>query len=453
MSFIGSSRPVSAVLFQRFGIGPFRSILTPSDFASAAGEAGCAPQRERPLIPEVVCWLMMYVALQTTSMTQGLALAWGVMAGFLPALPPHGVTEEAFAQARKALSLRFWQSLWGRLSHRYQTRFASAMRWKGFLRLIAIDGSDVILPKCSALLRWFGSPKNERGASKVPQGRLVAVCSAFTGFCLHFEFVPLWFSEHVALQHLIRRFRVNDLALMDRGFFSYAAIWQIVAHRAHYLMRLSNQAAGFAKRVRSLGESEWLVRFHPTSVVRRKCPGLPAEITARLMQYQIPGFRASWLLTSLMDTELFTRPELVDLYHQRWRIETIYREWKHGLDIQNLRSHTPRGILKEIHAQLMLSNLVRWLMAEATEKTPESPVHLSFITCMTHVKNALLRLVRAGPGEWPVLHASLLDQIRSAKIRQRPGRSYQRPWDEQPKNKGNGKIQQPARLKSAPASR
>lgn len=452
MSLIGSSRSVSVILLKRFGIGPFRTILTPSDFASVARQSGCAPKRERPLIPEVVCWLMMYVALQTTSMTQGLALAWGVIASFFPALPPNGVTEEAFSQARKALTLRFWQSLWDRLSDRYQARFAPAMLWKGFLRVIAVDGSDVILPKCPALLRWFGSPKNGRGASKVPQGRLVAVCSVFTGFCLHFKFVPLRFSEHVVLQHLIRRFRVNDLALMDRGFFSYAAIWQIVRRRAHYLMRLSNQAAGFAERIRPLGENEWLVCFRPTKAVLRKCPGLPKELTARLIHYQMPDFNPSWLLTSLMDTNQFARSELVELYHERWGIETIYREWKHGLDIQNLRSQTPRGILKEIHAQLMLSNMVRWVMTEATESRDATPTDLSFITCVTHVKNAMLRLVRAGIGELQGIHATLLDQIRSSKIRQRPGRSYPRPFDERPKNRGNGKQQEPARLQTATAS-
>jgi hypothetical protein len=42
----------------------------------------------------------------------------------------------------------------------------------------------------------------------------------FTGFCVGFKFLSLRFSEHIALQHLTRYLRKDDLVLLDRGFFS-----------------------------------------------------------------------------------------------------------------------------------------------------------------------------------------------------------------------------------------
>ena len=158
------------------------------------------------------------------------------------------------------------------------------------------------------------------------------------------------------------------------------------------------------------------------------------------------GFRASWLLTSLMDPQRFTKAELVDLYHRRWRIETIYREWKHGLNIQNLRSHTPVGILKEAYAQLLLSNLVRWIMTEATQGTAKSPVDLSFLTSLSLVKNALLRMLSLHPRQLSSLYQHLLADTLAAKIRKRPGRSYPRAGDCNVKNKGHGKYRLPSRL-------
>jgi len=211
-------------------------------------------------------------------------------------------------------------------------------------------------------------------------------------------------------------------------------------------MRISNQAAGFAKRFQRLGHDDWMVRFHPSPCSRRKCPGLPSELVCRLIAYQKPGFRASWLLTSLIDTQCYSRQELVDLYHRRWTLETIYREWKHGLDIQNLRSHTPAGILKEIHAQLMLSNLVRWIMIEATHGTNQTPLDLSFLTTLTLVKNMISTLLQTRSACRSQLYQQLLHDIRAAKIRKRPGRSYPRPRDGKTKNKGHGHYQLPARL-------
>ena len=219
MPVIGSPIGRTARLFSEFGLAPFRSILRPDDFKSVAAAAGCAPSRVRLLPPETVFWLMCGVALQTTSMTQGLAHVWGwfLLAGF--ALRPKPVTEEAFCLAREKLTLRFWRGLWKRLCARYDALWGSDMLWKG-LRVLAIDGSEVDVPNVPALVLWFTRPRTKHGESKSPQGRLIAACSVLTGFCVDFIFISRRFSEHLALRHLIRNLRALDLVLLDRGFFS-----------------------------------------------------------------------------------------------------------------------------------------------------------------------------------------------------------------------------------------
>lgn len=229
------------------------------------------------------------------------------------------------------------------------------------------------------------------------------------------------------------------------AFFPYAAIWRIPLRGAHFLLRLSDQQAGYAKRLRGLGENEWIVEFHPTAATRRKDPDLPGVLTARLLRYQWPGFRPSWLLTSLLDSQAHPYGELVELYHRRWQIETIYREWKHGLDIQNLRSHTPAGVIKEVYAHLLLSNLVRWVMTDAVQGTDRHPVDLSYLTTLTYVQNALLQMLRGDAERVGFLYRQLLKDVRNARIRKRPGRSYTRRCDK-PRNRGNGHLQQPAKL-------
>lgn len=216
---------------------------------------------------------------------------------------------------------------------------------------------------------------------------------------------------------------------------------------AHYLMRLSDQRVPDAKRLQPLGTDDWLVQFRPSRILHRKHPDLPKVLTARLLHYAFPGFRPSWLLTSLTDQNEFTHSELVNLYHRRWQIETIYREWKHTLDIQNLRSHTPAGVVKEAYAQLLLNNLIRWVMTEAAESTALSAVNFSFVATVSHLKNALLQMLRASPRQVRIIYRDLLMEVRTCRIRQRPGRSYPRPGDK-PRNRGNGKIREPARIQN-----
>ncbi len=220
MSRIGTSPRSAEALLHSFGLTRFRKILTPETFRVAAERTGCAPKRERILIPEVVGWLMMLVALHTESMTQGLIRAWAWVRTVSPGLPDKGVTEEAFCLARNQLPLGFWRTLWHGLVSRYEETFDSAMRWKWGLRVLAVDGSDVDLPNHPEVARFFTRPKNDKGQAKRPQGRLVAICSVFTGFCVAFKFTSLRFTEHAALAHLIRCLRKKDLLLLDRGFFS-----------------------------------------------------------------------------------------------------------------------------------------------------------------------------------------------------------------------------------------
>ncbi len=220
MAFIGSHRRYASLVFQKFGLAPFRRILSPEVFAAAARAGRCAPRRDRPLIPEVVAWLMMYVGLQTTSMTQGLCRAWGLVRAVCPQLQSGCVTEEAFCQARNLLTLEFWRSLWERLVSRFEAKFTPSMLWKNTFRLLAIDGSDVDLPNAPKIACFFGRPANGKGEGRRPQAKLVALCSVFTGFCFAFKLIGKPFTEHHALQHLIRRLRRSDLVLMDRGFFS-----------------------------------------------------------------------------------------------------------------------------------------------------------------------------------------------------------------------------------------
>lgn len=166
------------------------------------------------------------------------------------------------------------------------------------------------------------------------------------------------------------------------------------------------------------------------------------------MRYQINGFRPSWLVTSLLEPNEFSSCELVTFYHWRWRIETIYRELKHVLNIQNLRSLTPAGIVKEVHAQLLLLNLIRWCMNEAAEGTGKSALEYSFTAAVTAVRNALTIMFRAQGPALQEVYAQLLCEIREAKVRQRPNRRYPRRRDGKPRNKGHGKYLLPAQIET-----
>jgi hypothetical protein len=220
MERIGGKREELKTMWAHFGLAPLREALPSAFVQRAARNAGCAPRRASLLHPESIVWIMLLTALDGVSMTVGLKSAW-VLAGreFSWLAEVRGLTEEAFCRARKRLPVRFWRQLWAMVWHHFQERFASQLAWKGW-RVFAVDGTTVSLPNHPEVNALFASRKKGRGGSRAPQGRLVALCSVFTGFCANFKFVPLCYSEHDALRHLIRSMRSDDLVLLDRGFFS-----------------------------------------------------------------------------------------------------------------------------------------------------------------------------------------------------------------------------------------
>jgi len=141
-----------------------------------------------------------------------------------------------------------------------------------------------------------------------------------------------------------------------------------------------------------------------------------------------------------------------DLYHERWRQETCHREWKHSLELSNLRSHSAAGLLKEVLVQLTTNNVVRWIMAEAAPP-PLCPVHLKFLESKRLILASVGAMTAAAVCLLPELYRQLLREIGRQRIVIRPGRSYERKWDARGRPKGHGKIAAPAKLPSTKEDR
>jgi len=215
---------------------------------------------------------------------------------------------------------------------------------------------------------------------------------------------------------------------------------------ADFLCRLqSNRFHKVARRGTPSGRrDEWYAVLRVPAAVRKHLPEAPAALRVRILQYQVPGFRPSRLITSLLDVAAHPYEQVVPLYHERWRQETQHREWKYTLHISNLRSKTPAGILKEVLVQLTLNNLIRHVMAEAGA-TEHRPVDLKFLEAKRLILAALPAMAAAPTERLASLYRYLLRDIAGEVIFVRPGRSYPRRFDHRPRNKGHGKAAQPAR--------
>lgn len=418
-------RGASSAPFREFHLDIFRKILPRKVFRKVARRTLPKGRRNRTLVPEVVVWLMGIAALNVFSMNAALEQGRHLLRRRFPRSCA-SVTAQAWEKARRRLPLAYFRMLFEHLATRIFKTFDPVIRWKGF-RVLAGDGSCLSLPESSGVRKAFGGPSNQRSGKGPIQARLTCLVSVFTGACLAFALGPYTTSEIHLLLQMISHLGLQDLVILDRGFFGCGLLWKIRQAGAHFLVRA--QGTIRPRKIRRLGPNDWLCEFRVSWDARRKWPGVPRTLVFRMIRTQIRGHRPVVLLTSLTNPVLFQADELTDLYFRRWRIETVYRELKHAMNIQNLRSQSEEGVQKEVCVHLLFYNLVRWVMQEAAAKHLGKDIpatRLSFEKTHKIVKADAARLILATPAVQRRLYDLLLETIAAYTVLQRPGRSFPR---------------------------
>jgi hypothetical protein len=96
------------------------------------------------------------------------------------------------------------------------------------------------------------------------------------------------------------------------------------------------------------------------------------------------------------------------------------------IKIENLRSKTPEGIVKEIWTHLTVANLVRLIMLEASQKTGEEVTDLSYLLALEKIIDTAVVMWHSPVYTWLMLYREMIDEISQMRILKRPGRSYPR---------------------------
>jgi hypothetical protein len=373
---------------------------------------------------------------------------------------PTRLSEEAFVQARRKMPWSFWTAVLLILTRNFETAHGERVRWKQF-RLLTLDGISIALSHWRRLADYFGIAKNGRG--RRTQARMVMLQYPLVRVPYRYELTPWTEDERSIAKRLLSEVQGNDLVLMDRGFWSFGLFCQIQSQGTYFATR--QKARVCWRCVKRLGPNDRIVRHQPKDWRKQwKKQGLPESIDLRVIDYQIPGFRKTAVVTNILDPLVISAREWVQmatvdeagrvlepgLYHRRWEIETTFRELKVTQGMQkSLRSRSPEGIRYEVAGHVLLYLLTRWLMVEAADKAGiEDPLRLSFKAAREELADMRETLIHATPDHVQhVLLPRLLQRIASHRVPLRPGRHFPRPRDTKPKDKGKGRYQKPSKLK------
>ena len=283
--------------------------------------------------------------------------------------------------------------------------------YKSYLghRLLAIDGSKIIVPDTPELRAEFGTV---RVVNQNPQtigyycGAMISVCyDVLNRICLDGQIAPLKSYEvTVALKHL-PGLQPNDVLLTDRGYASYFWWATLIAKRQLFVCRCPQQSfAAVQAMFTGTIASQIVTLYAPEKNARliRKA-GLPESITLRLVRVVLDNGTIEVLATTLLDEQKYPAASFKPLYHLRWGVETYYDIVKTRLVLENFTGKTVESVKQDFFATLFITGLESILTDEAQAQLDERtvtnrhPQSVNRAVSFNAIKNNLLDLFYKEP--------------------------------------------------------
>jgi transposase IS4-like protein/DDE family transposase len=336
--------------------------IVPFDLIDAVlTEAVPATQQRVRLLPARVT--MYFLLAMGLFPERGYRGVWSALTTGLDRPGPATPTASALRQARSRIGPAPLAALFRLLSGPLAWPRTPGACWRG-LRLVAIDGTGIAVPDSDANRAWTDKTTASHPAAGYPLLRLVTLVECGTRALIAAVFGSPADGELAYAAKLRNRLRPGMVLLADRNFDAATFITSTAATGADLLIRLK------------ANRRPPLLRRHPDGSIISLIGGTTVRIIeARITVTGVDGSRRSEhyrLVTTLLDPDHYPATDLLELYHQRWEIETAYLALKHTLTRGRvLRSQTPAGAEQELWALLATYQILRIAMTDATGSRPD----------------------------------------------------------------------------------
>lgn len=265
----------------------------------------------------------------------------------------------ALCQARRKLDAQRCRELSSEVYQRCSAaRTRPSIGYAG-LRLLALDGSKLALPAYKALREHFGCPTHGEGKDQQgPQASFTLLWDVGANQPVAWRLGPYRLSERVQGMELTDSLGRGDLLIADRGFPSRRMLLAVRQRGADFLMRIGCTGATILREVSDFlasGAADAPIDIHERH--RGQMVTDAPALAARLLRVTLPNGITGVFITSLRNPVAHPASALLDLYTQRWRVETAFRELKLWHGLERFHARHVEGIEQEICA-LMLFQLL-----------------------------------------------------------------------------------------------
>jgi hypothetical protein len=354
-------------------------------------ETGRVEKRSRLLPAHVVVYFVLALSLFTDGYEEVIRkLVHGLRFARTWSKEWQTPTTGALSQARARLGAEPLQALFETVAVPI-AKAGTPGAWLRNWRLMALDGVMIDMPDTPQNRAVFHKP--DGGTRRpFPQSRTVGLTEAGTHAVIAVTIGTIRTGERELAQALLDSITPDMLVVADRGFYSFDLwrdyhftgadlLWRLsagvrlpVLNRfpdGSYLSEITNQPRGSKTRIPADKIADIRLATH---------------LPVRVVEYQVVGPTQSEepsetfrIITSITDPEQVTAVELADAYHQRWEIESAFREIETYLrQGEGIRSKTPAMVRQELYGLFITHYAIRAFMTEAADTVDIDPDRISF---------------------------------------------------------------------------
>jgi hypothetical protein len=273
-------------------------------------------------------------------------------------VPERKVTNSALCRARKKLKPEAFNELSRHLVTFFYKHF-HPRRWRG-MRLLAIDGSTLRVPRVEEIAAHFGTWNSALG-DPCPLARTSQLFDVLNRITVDALLAPKHQGERTLAAKHLDHVGTRDLLLLDRGYPCFWLFDLILSTGAHFCARLPVTGWSIIESFLASGERQQTLWLHPTAeAVRfyRPTDTSPNPLRVRLVRIDLPeAAEPEILITSLLDHTDFPVNLFGDLYHSRWPVEEEYKRIKCRMHIENFSGRSVRSVYQDFHAKVFTGNL------------------------------------------------------------------------------------------------
>lgn len=342
----------------------------------------------------------------------------------------------SFCRAKQKVTSEFLRPAWEAFRSLFEEMFCDVYPLVYGYRLVGIDGVWITGKRAKTLFQQLRKKKRGRPPKEFkgqPQVLVVALVDVLTRTPIAWECMLPGQGERIAAKRLMTHLNPKTILLADRGFPSREIIDKLTKNNIKFIIRMTSGKSAFSE-VSHFLETGGKDR----KIMMRAGKGRSAvEIQARLLRGHPDGQSTNasneWIIiTNLARNTRWKRSTIMELYHQRWGIETFFRELKNIFGADHFHSHSLEGIKTEISMAMLASALISGAemiaMVVRSEGMPKwndiEQRRCNRVVLKTVIMQALLKDPRSCNVS-DILDTEL--EIAALRARKRrPGRSYPR---------------------------